>query len=121
MAALALSIDRLRHCVLELEARPRLSRSSSTTRRSRPRRQPTGADVLPTTRTFRTGGIERRSARRHHVWLQHGGRDPYTCAGAACSVTIEADITPIVVTSPPHVDGDSVLVGDAGVSAIRAQ
>jgi hypothetical protein len=70
-----------------------------------------GADVLPTTRTI------------PHWWgstldpnngITYGynmvGANPNTCSGSACSVTIEADITPIIV----HVagltfDGDDVL------------
>ena len=70
-----------------------------------------GADVLPTTRTIA------------HWWgssvdpnngITYGynmvGADPYSCSGSACSVTIETDITPIVV----HVggrtyDGNDVL------------
>jgi hypothetical protein len=61
-----------------------------------------GATVLPTTRTI------------PHWWgssldpnngVTYGynmvGADPYACSGSACSVTIEADITPIIV----HVAG----------------
>lgn len=61
-----------------------------------------GADVLPTTRTVA------------HWWgstldpsdgVTYGynmvGADPYNCSGADCSVTVEADITPIVV----NIDG----------------
>lgn len=57
-----------------------------------------GADVLPTTRTVA------------HWWgssldpnngVTYGynmvGADPYKCSGSACSVTIETDITPIIV------------------------
>ncbi len=57
-----------------------------------------GADVLPTTRTI------------PHWWgsttdpsdgVTYGynmvGADPTSCSGAACSVTIQADITPIIV------------------------
>ena len=70
-----------------------------------------GADVLPTTRTI------------PHWWgsavdpnngLTYGynmvGANPNTCAGAACSVTIEADITPIVVhVAGRTYDGHNVL------------
>ena len=61
-----------------------------------------GAEVLPTSRTV------------PHWWgstldpnngITYGynmvGADPYACAGTACSVTIETDITPIIV----NVDG----------------
>jgi len=57
-----------------------------------------GADVLPTTRTvphwFGT-------ALNPHDGVTYGfnmvGADPNTCSGSGCSVTIEVDITPIVV------------------------
>jgi hypothetical protein len=61
-----------------------------------------GASVLPTTRTI------------PHWWgstlnpnngVTYGynmvGADPYNCSSAACSVTIEADITPVIV----NIDG----------------
>src|ERR1041385_361019 len=57
-----------------------------------------GASVLPTTRTVA------------HWWgstldpnngVTYGynmvGADPYNCSGSACSVTVEVDITPIIV------------------------
>src|SRR4051812_14018901 len=70
-----------------------------------------GASVLPTTRTVA------------HWWgssvdpnngVTYGynmvGANPYTCAGADCSVTIEADITPIIVRVAGRVyDGNNVL------------
>src|SRR5436190_750034 len=70
-----------------------------------------GADVLPTTRTV------------PHWWgssvdptngVTYGynmvGANPYTCAGSECSVTIETDITPILVRVAGRVfDGNDVL------------
>jgi hypothetical protein len=70
-----------------------------------------GADVLPTTRTV------------PHWWgstlnpddgVTYGynmvGANPYTCSGAGCSVTIEADITPIIVrVGGLTFDGNNVL------------
>ena len=70
-----------------------------------------GAEVLPTTRTV------------PHWWgssvnpdngVTYGynmvGANPYTCTGAGCSVTIETDITPIIVRIGGRVfDGNNVL------------
>jgi hypothetical protein len=61
-----------------------------------------GADVLPTTRTVvHWWG----STFDPHNGVTYGynmvGGDPNNCSGAACSVTIEADVTPIIV----NVDG----------------
>jgi len=70
-----------------------------------------GADVLPTTRTI------------PHWWgstvdpnngVTYGynmvGADPNGCSGAACSVTIEADITPVIVRIAGRTyDGFNVL------------
>jgi len=70
-----------------------------------------GADVLPTTRTI------------PHWWgssvdpnngVSYGynmvGANPYACSGAACSVTIETDITPILVRVGGRTfDGHDVL------------
>jgi hypothetical protein len=70
-----------------------------------------GATVLPTTRTI------------PHWWgssvdpnngITYGynmvGANPYACSGSACSVTIEADITPIIVhVAGRTYDGHNVL------------
>jgi hypothetical protein len=72
-----------------------------------------GADVLPTTRTV------------SHWWgstldpsdgVTYGynmvGADPNNCSGSACSVTIQADITPIIVNvGGLTFDGTSVVAG----------
>jgi hypothetical protein len=61
-----------------------------------------GASVLPTTRTVAHWW---GSTTDPHDGVTYGynmvGSDPYTCSGAACSTTIQADITPIVV----NIDG----------------
>src|SRR5207244_12856739 len=67
-----------------------------------------GADVLPTTRTIPHWW---GSSVDPHDGITYGynmvGANPYTCAGAACSVTIEADITPIIVNVAGRTfDGD---------------
>jgi hypothetical protein len=57
-----------------------------------------GADVLPTTRTVAHWW---GSTLDPHNGITYGynmvGANPYTCSGSGCSVTIEADITPINV------------------------
>jgi hypothetical protein len=57
-----------------------------------------GASVLPTTRTIQHWW---GSTLNPHNGVTYGynmvGADPNHCSGAACSVTIEADITPIIV------------------------
>jgi len=61
-----------------------------------------GASVLPTTRTVQHWF---GSALDPHNGITYGynmvGADPNNCSGAGCSVTIEADITPIIV----NIDG----------------
>ncbi len=70
-----------------------------------------GADVLPTTRTIPHWW---GSSVDPHDGITYGynmaGANPFSCSGTGCSVTIEADITPVVV----HVggrtyDGNNVL------------
>jgi len=70
-----------------------------------------GANVLPSTRTvahwFGT-------ATNPHDKITYGfnmvGADPNTCRGAACSVTVEVDITPLVVHVGGRIyDGTNVL------------
>lgn len=57
-----------------------------------------GASVLPTTRTVQHWWA---STVNPHNGLTYGynmvGANPNTCSGSECSVTIEADITPIIV------------------------
>jgi len=57
-----------------------------------------GASVLPTTRTVQHWF---GSTLDPHNGITYGynmvGADPHNCSGSACSVTIEADITPIIV------------------------
>jgi hypothetical protein len=57
-----------------------------------------GADILPTTRTVTHWYGQTPDA---HNGITYGynmvGANPNTCSGAACSVTIQADITPINV------------------------
>ncbi|MDE3110172.1 MAG: hypothetical protein KGL02_09545, partial [Acidobacteriota bacterium] len=57
-----------------------------------------GATVLPTTRTIQHWW---GSTKNPHNGVTYGynmvGADPNTCSGPDCSVTIEADITPIIV------------------------
>jgi hypothetical protein len=61
-----------------------------------------GATVLPTTRTVRHWW---GSALDPHNGITYGynmvGADPNNCSGSACSVTIEVDITPLIV----NIDG----------------
>jgi hypothetical protein len=61
-----------------------------------------GASVLPTTRTVRHWF---GSTLDPHNGVTYGynmvGADPNTCSGGDCSVTIEADITPVIV----NIDG----------------
>jgi hypothetical protein len=70
-----------------------------------------GADVLPTTRTVPHWW---GSTLDPHNGITYGynmvGANPNTCSGSACSVTIEVDITPIVVhVAGRTYDGDDVL------------
>ena len=61
-----------------------------------------GADVLPTTRTVAHWW---GSSVNPHDGVTYGynmvGADPNSCSGSACSTTVEADITPIIV----NIDG----------------
>jgi hypothetical protein len=61
-----------------------------------------GADVLPTTRTV-AHWFGQTTDPNNGVTYGYNmvGSNPNTCSGAACSTTIEADITPIIV----HVGG----------------
>ena len=58
-----------------------------------------GADVLPTTRTVAHWW---GSTLDPHNGVTYGynmvGADPNSCSGSACDVTVEADITPLIVT-----------------------
>jgi hypothetical protein len=58
-----------------------------------------GADVLPTTRTVTHWW---GSTLDPHNGVTYGynmvGADPNSCSGSACDVTVEADITPLIVT-----------------------
>jgi hypothetical protein len=70
-----------------------------------------GADVLPTTRTVPHWW---GSTLDPHNGITYGynmvGANPNTCSGSACSVTIEVDITPIIVhVAGRTYDGDDVL------------
>jgi hypothetical protein len=70
-----------------------------------------GAEVLPTTRTIPHWW---GSTTDPHNGVTYGynmaGANPYSCSGAACSVTIEADITPVIVRIAGRVyDGNDVL------------
>jgi hypothetical protein len=57
-----------------------------------------GADVLPTTRTVaHWWGSTLDPSNGVTYGYNMVGADPNNCSGSACSVTIEADITPIVV------------------------
>jgi hypothetical protein len=62
-----------------------------------------GASVLPTTRTVQHWF---GSTLDPHNGITYGynmvGANPFTCSGAACSVTIEADITPVIVNIDGH-------------------
>jgi hypothetical protein len=68
-----------------------------------------GASVLPTTRTIPHWW---GSALDPHNGITYGynmvGADPNKCSGAGCSVTIEVDITPIIV----NIDGLTFNGGD---------
>jgi hypothetical protein len=61
-----------------------------------------GADVLPTTRTV---AHWHGSTLNPHNGVTYGynmvGADPNSCSGSACSTTIQADITPLIV----NIDG----------------
>jgi hypothetical protein len=68
-----------------------------------------GADVLPTTRTVPHWW---GSTRDPHNGVTYGynmvGADPEHCSGPACSVTVQADVTPLVV----NVGGRTFSGGD---------
>jgi len=70
-----------------------------------------GADVLPTTRTVPHWW---GSTLDPHDGVTYGynmvGADPNNCTGTACDVTIEADITPVIVhVAGRTYDGNNVL------------
>lgn len=70
-----------------------------------------GADVLPTTRTvahwFGTTLDPNNGVTYGYNMV---GADPYNCSGSACDVTIETDITPLIVVVQGRVfDGNNVL------------
>jgi hypothetical protein len=61
-----------------------------------------GADVLPTTRTIpHWWGSTLDASNGVTYGYNMAGADPSTCSGAACSTTIQADITPVIV----NIDG----------------
>jgi hypothetical protein len=70
-----------------------------------------GADVLPTTRTVAHWFGQTTNP---HNGVTYGynmvGSNPSTCSGTACSTTIEADITPIIVNVAGYTfDGTGVV------------
>jgi hypothetical protein len=70
-----------------------------------------GADVLPTTRTV-PHWFGQTTDQNDGVTYGYNmvGADPNNCSGAACDVTIEADITPIIVNVGGRTfDGTSVV------------
>ena len=70
-----------------------------------------GADVLPTTRTIpHWWGSALDPSDGKTYGFNMVGADPDSCSGAACSVTIEADITPVLVNVGGRTfDGYNVL------------
>jgi hypothetical protein len=70
-----------------------------------------GADVLPTTRTIpHWWGSTLNPDNGITYGYNMAGANPFTCTGTGCSVTIEADITPILVRVAGRVfDGNDVL------------
>src|ERR1700757_3817703 len=70
-----------------------------------------GAPVLPTTRTVQHWfGTTLNPNDGVTYGYNMVGANPYTCSGSNCSVTIEVDITPIIVRIAGRVfDGDDVL------------
>lgn len=70
-----------------------------------------GATVLPTTRTIpHWWGSTLDPSDGITYGYNMAGADPYACSGSDCSVTIEVDITPIVVNvGGLTFDGNSVL------------
>ena len=82
-----------------------------------------GASVLPTTRTVPHWFGQTTDP---HNGVTYGynmvGADPNHCSGAACSTTVEADITPLIVNIDGLTfDGTAVLGADARVAAVREQ
>jgi hypothetical protein len=70
-----------------------------------------GATVLPTTRTVAHWW---GATVNPHNGVQYGynmvGADPYHCSGSGCSVTIEVDVTPVIVNIAGRTyDGTDVL------------
>jgi len=70
-----------------------------------------GADVLPTTRTIpHWWGSTLNPDNGITYGYNMAGANPYACVGAACSVTIETDVTPLLVRIAGRVfDGNEVL------------
>ena len=61
-----------------------------------------GASVLPTTRTVpHWNGTSTNPVDGVTYGYNMVGSDPFTCAASACSTTVQADITPLIV----HIDG----------------
>ena len=73
-----------------------------------------GADVLPTTRTIPHWWA---STFDPHNGITYGynmvGADPYHCSGASCSVTVQVDITPLIVNIDGMTFSGSDVVGAA--------
>ncbi|HEU5215665.1 MAG TPA: hypothetical protein VFU30_09005, partial [Gaiellaceae bacterium] len=71
-----------------------------------------GANVLPTTRTVAHWW---GSATNPQDGITYGygmvGADPYTCSGSDCSVTIQADITPLIVNFDGMTYDGTAVVG----------
>jgi hypothetical protein len=71
-----------------------------------------GADVLPTTRTVaHWHGQTADPSNGVTYGYNMVGADPSTCTGSACDVTVEADITPIVVNIGGLTFDASAVVG----------
>jgi hypothetical protein len=76
-----------------------------------------GADVLPTTRTIPHWW---GSTLNPHNGITYGynivGADPYNCSGSTCSVTVEVDITPLII----NIDGMTFSGGDVLAAALAS-
>ena len=82
-----------------------------------------GATVLPTTRTVaHWHGTSLNPSDGVTYGYNMVGADPNNCSGSACSTTIQADITPLIVNVDGLTfDGTSVVRRHAGFAAVREQ
>ena len=80
-----------------------------------------GVSVLPTTRTIPHWWASTANPQNGITYgYNMAGADPYSCSGSACSVTIQADITPLIVNFDGMTFDGTTVVGPTVASPVFA-